>query len=94
MENLLPIGSIVQVGNSDALVMITGYYPYAENDAYDYLGVFYPIGFRSTGKVFLMKEETITKVLFRGYETEASNRFLAGIAAMNEEYEKRQKTEQ
>lgn len=69
MENLLPVGSIVLLKESDKRLMIYGIFQREENDdkIYDYIGVPYPEGFIDIETCFLFNEELIDQILFLGY---------------------------
>jgi len=70
-NGLLPIGSVVLVGNSKKKVMIIGVCQKGgseEQKIWDYTGVIYPEGFLDPQKMFLFNNEQITKVYALGYQ--------------------------
>ena len=87
IKDLLPIGSIVLLKDGEKRLMINGI---MQNDAggtkqnYDYLGILYPEGHIGEGFQYLFNHEDIDKIVFRGYEDEERNEFLAKLAALYE----------
>ena len=69
VNNLLPIGSIVLLKDSNKRLMIYGMFQQEENNdtVYDYIGVPYPEGFLNIQKCYLFNEELIDEVLYIGY---------------------------
>lgn len=68
---LLPIGSVVQLKNSTARVMVAGYLTRtASNPDYvwDYSGFKFPIGYVSNDEVYCFDQEQIEEVLALGYQ--------------------------
>lgn len=67
---LLPIGTVVLVGNSKKKVMIVGLCQRggAEGKLWDYAGVIYPEGFIDSNKMFLFNHEQISQVYALGYQ--------------------------
>lgn len=66
---LLPIGSVVLVGNSTKKVMIIGVcQKSSDGRIFDYSGVVYPEGFLDPKKMFLFNNEQITQVYALGYQ--------------------------
>lgn len=68
---LLPIGSVVLIGDSVKKVMIIGVAQMeAENEGkiWDYAGVIFPEGYLSADEVYLFDNEQITEVYALGYQ--------------------------
>ena len=89
MENkiLLPIGTVVAVGNSEteevAPIIIVGYAGQGtENRIYDYIGFLYPYGFEDREHVVVFNENRIKKVLYLGYKDKDYEECIPGIMAM------------
>ena len=70
IEGLLPIGSVVLVGNSIRKVMIIGVCQKGgkENKIFDYSAVIYPEGFLDPEKLFLFNNDQISKIYSYGYQ--------------------------
>lgn len=69
-NGLLPIGSVVLVGNSVKKVMIIGVCQKGgqEKKIWDYAAVVYPEGFIDPQKMFLFNNEQITQIIALGYQ--------------------------
>lgn len=66
---LLPIGSVVLVGDSTKKVMIIGVcQKSSDGRIFDYSGVVYPEGFLDPQKMFLFNNDQITQVAALGYQ--------------------------
>ncbi len=67
---LLPIGSVVVIGNSTKKVMIVGVCQKGgqEEKLWDYTGVVYPEGFLDPQKMFLFNNNQITQIVALGYQ--------------------------
>lgn len=68
---LLPIGSVVLVGNSKKKVMIIGVCQKGggtEVKLWDYAGVVFPEGYLDPNKLFLFNNDQITQVFALGYQ--------------------------
>lgn len=74
---LLPIGSVVVVGNSKKKVMIVGVCQKSGSDGkiWDYTGVVFPEGYIDAKKMFLFNNDQITKVMALGYQDEEQLEF-------------------
>lgn len=73
INGLLPIGSVVLIGNSKKKVMIVGVCQKGgseEEKIWDYTGVIYPEGYLDSQKMFLFNNEQITQVFALGYQDE------------------------
>lgn len=69
-KGLLPIGSVVVVGNSKKKVMIVGVCQKGgrEEKIWDYAGVVYPEGFLDPQKMFLFNNDQIAQIVALGYQ--------------------------
>ena len=70
-KELLPIGSVVQLENSTALVMVAGYLPVAPSRPdyiWDYSGFRFPIGFTDNDAVYCFDHSQIQVVYAYGYK--------------------------
>lgn len=67
---LLPIGSVVIIGDSKKKVMIVGVCQKGgtEGKIWDYCGVVYPEGFLDSQKMFLFNNNQITQIAALGYQ--------------------------
>ena len=91
IKDLLPIGSIVFLKDSEKRLMIIGV---MQSDAsknwsryrkeYDYLGVLYPEGYIGNHVQYLFNHEDIREVVFRGFEDTESNEFRERLASLYE----------
>lgn len=70
MENILPIGSVVQIKGCNKPVMIFGFlqlHPSNTDILYDYVGVPYPEGNMDVRMHIGFQREDIENVIFTGY---------------------------
>ena len=77
-KELLPIGSVVLIGNSKKKVMIVGVYQKGgqnPNAIWDYTGVIFPEGYLDAEKMFLFNREQISHVYALGYQDEEQMAF-------------------
>ena len=66
---LLPIGSVVVVGDSTKKVMIIGVCQKStDGRIFDYSGVVFPEGFLDPQKMFLFNNDQITQIAAIGYQ--------------------------
>lgn len=88
ITGLLPIGTVVLVGNSEKKVMIVGVCQKGGSDEqklWDYAGVIFPEGYLDPQKMFLFNNEQITHVYALGYQDDEQSAFKAKAdAAMKE----------
>lgn len=71
IRGLLPIGSVVLLGNSTKRVMIIGVAQRGvsqETKLRDYVGVVFPEGYLDSEKLFLFDNEQITQIYALGYQ--------------------------
>lgn len=77
-KELLPIGSVVLIGNSKKKVMIVGVCQNGgqnPNAIWDYTGVIFPEGYLDAEKMFLFNREQISHVYALGYQDEEQMAF-------------------
>ena len=77
--NFLPLGTVVTLKNIDRTIMINGYLPNVvgkEINTFDYVGIIFPEGNLINGNTLYFNDDSIDKVLFRGYESDEFNEFL------------------
>ena len=83
MENLLPIGSVVSVGDEEngyVPVVIAGYG--GQNDekrVFDYIGFIFPFGYISRDKIIIFDSKRIHEVVQKGYEDEEYKDIISDI---------------
>ena len=66
---LLPIGSVVVIGDSTKKVMIIGVcQKSSDGRIFDYSGVVFPEGFLDPQKMFLFNNDQITQIAALGYQ--------------------------
>lgn len=89
---LLPIGSVVLVGNSKKKVMIVGLYQKggAEGKLWDYAGVVFPEGYIDPNKMFLFNNEQISQVYALGYQDAEQIAFKEKADTMIQELRKKE----
>lgn len=69
MDRLLPIGSIIKLGDTDYDILICGYGGKGTNNrVYDYIGVIYPYGFISKNRILTFDKNKVTKVVYEGHK--------------------------
>lgn len=87
IKGLLPIGSVVLVGNSKKKVMIVGLCQKggAEGKLWDYAGVVFPEGYIDPNKMFLFNNEQITQIYALGYQDAEQIAFKEKADAMMQE---------
>jgi len=78
INELLPIGSVVLIGNSKKKVMIVGVCQRGGSDPnkiWDYTGVIFPEGYLDSEKMFLFDNKQISQVYFLGYQDDEQVEF-------------------
>ena len=74
MDTLLPIGTVVSIGDEKdgyIPIVIAGYGGQnSENIIYDYIGFVFPYGYISRDKIIIFDTSQIHQVLHKGYEDE------------------------
>lgn len=87
-QELLPIGSVVQLTESTALVMIAGYLPVnseQQDSVWDYSGFKFPIGYTSDEELYCFNQEQIETVYSYGYRDIETDIFMSRLAAAIEQ---------
>lgn len=88
---LLPVGSVVLVGNSTKKVMIIGLCQKGGSDEvklWDYAGVIFPEGYLDPNKLFLFNNDQITQIYALGYQDAEQIAFKKKADAMMEDLRK------
>lgn len=67
IKDLLPIGSVVVLKDSEKALMIIGILPRSGESVRDYVGVLYPEGFISSDMFLVFDHKDIDVILFRGF---------------------------
>lgn len=91
MNGLLPIGSVVLIGDSKKKVMIVGCCQKGgsgEARLWDYTGVIFPEGYLDANKMFLFNNEQISQVYALGYQDAEQIAFKEKADAMMQELRK------
>ena len=76
---LLPVGSVVRLAGSDALVMVMGFEPDFDGVQADYLGVPCPMGLVSDDAALVFDADAVDEVVQRGFWDEEAE---AGVATV------------
>lgn len=87
-KSLLPIGTVVQLKNSDALAMIAGYLPVMPSEpdkVYDYSGFRFPLGYVNDNEVYCFDADQIEIIYAYGYLDYESDVFLKRLELTKEE---------
>lgn len=90
-NGLLPIGSVVLIGNSKKKVMIIGVGQKGgseEMKLWDYAGVIFPEGYLDPNKLFLFNNEQITQIYALGYQDAEQLAFKERVDKMMQELRK------
>ena len=87
-ENLLPIGSVVLLKDSNKRVMIMGYLATIEGgrDIYDYTGCLYPEGVLDTDTISFFNQGDIERLYFIGFQDGESLQYREQLANLGELY--------
>jgi len=89
MDNLLPIGTVVSIGdetNGYIPVVIAGYGGQSsEKQIYDYIGFVFPYGYISRDKIIIFENSLIHEVIHKGYEDEDYKEMIPEIKKMLDE---------
>ena len=72
MEGLLPIGSVVLLGESAKRLMVIGYLQQETETGkvWDYVGIPFPEGYMGSERTYLFNHEQITRLFSIGYQDE------------------------
>lgn len=86
-KDFLPIGSVVHLAGSTALVLIAGYLPATQAQAdhvWDYLGFKFPIGYTDDESVYCFDHAQIETVYAYGYKDIEEEIFASKLPDMQE----------
>ena len=95
MENikeLLPTGSVVRLVDGEKYLMIVGVMQTMaglRKKEYDYLGVLYPEGYLGDEFLYGFNHVDVEEIVFRGYEDQEREEFLAKLSNLYEEREQK-----
>lgn len=81
-KEILPIGSVVQLANSTALVMVAGYLPVSPSRpdyVWDYSGFKFPIGYTDNELVYCFDHDQIQIVYAYGYKDVEEEVFISKL---------------
>ena len=87
IENILPIGSVVELKDVDMKVYIAGYCSETANRpgyVYDYSGFVFPIGYSGGNTVVSFDSQQIKSVLSYGYQDEEQFEFMEKLKKIAE----------
>ena len=86
ISELLPIGSVVGIKDSNKKLMIFGIKQKNADtgEEYDYVGVLYPEGNIGVDYQYLFNKDIITEVFFVGYESEERDYFINNLKKIYE----------
>lgn len=87
-KEFLPIGSVVQLANSTALVMVSGYLPVVpERPGYvwDYAGFKFPIGYTDGDSVYCFDHGQIETVYAHGYKDIEEEIFMSKLMEIQDQ---------
>lgn len=87
-KEFLPIGSVVHLADSTALVMIAGYLPVTPAQAdhvWDYLGFKFPIGYTDDETVYCFDHTQIETIYAYGYKDIEEEIFASKLPEMQEQ---------
>ncbi len=86
IDDLLPIGSVVGIKDSDKKLMIFGIKQknVDTDETFDYVGVLYPEGNLGQEYQYLFNADIITEVFFVGYESEERDYFINNLKKVYE----------
>jgi hypothetical protein len=87
-NNIVPIGSIVEINESKYCVIGYGSINKDGKEIYGYYGVISPVGFINLEKLAFIPYANVTNVLFEGYSTDSSALAVKLIEKSNELSEK------
>lgn len=92
MKQLLPLGSVVRLNDSENEIMIYGRIQKSKTTGkvYDYVGCIYPYGITGNDESLLFEHSDINEIYYVGYQDIEELHYRA---ALLEEYEKRGKKE-
>jgi len=86
-ENLLPIGTVVQIKESPSWVMVIGYYPIDKKTerTFTYLGTVYPVGLGISNQAMMLDHESIEKIQFEPTQSDEAASYCSSLKTLVEE---------
>lgn len=82
IQDLLPIGTVVQLHGGEHCLMITGVIQTTvDGMTYDYCAVPYPEGNTGSKEIRVFNHDAVSQVLFRGWEDARRKAFLSQLEA-------------
>ncbi|MCI9102050.1 MAG: DUF4176 domain-containing protein [Lachnospiraceae bacterium] len=81
-SQFLPIGSVVQLKNSTACVMIAGYLPTGPSRpgyVWDYSGMKFPLGYVADNEIYCFDQDQIETVHALGYQDQEQFAFIRSM---------------
>lgn len=81
-EQMLPIGTIVKLTDTEHSFMIAGYFPKGAptpDHIYDYAGFYFPLGYTGTLDVFQFDHKQVEEVIALGYQDKEQLEFMENI---------------
>ena len=90
-KDFLPIGSVVKLVDSAALVMVAGYLPVAESRSdyvWDYLGFKFPIGYTDDEDLYCFDHSQIETIYAYGYKDIEQEIFMSRLNVARDEVAK------
>ena len=90
LEGMLPVGSVVLIGDNTKRLMIIGFLQKeAETEnVWDYVGIPYPEGYMGSERTYLFNHSQITRVFSIGYQDDEQFAFSVQLEKAAEELRK------
>lgn len=91
IDNILPIGTVVQLKNYDVRVIIAGYCSVTEKSpdyTWDYSGFVFPIGYLGEDSIVSFDTEEIQQIITYGFQDEEQIRYMEDLKQVLETIEK------
>ena len=93
-REFLPIGTVVQLTDSTALVMIAGYLPVSQSRpdcVWDYSGFKFPIGYTDDEDIYFFNHTQIETIYAHGYKDIEQEMFGSRLVAIRDQVAERAK---
>lgn len=84
----LPIGTVVQLSGSTALVMIAGYLPASQSRpdyVWDYSGFKFPLGYTDDEDIYFFDHTQIETIYAHGYKDIEQEMFVSRLASIRDQ---------
>lgn len=94
VQNILPIGSVVQLKDIDMRVLVSGYCSVTEDKpdyTWDYAGFVFPLGYVGVDSVISFDEDQIERVITYGFQDEEQMRYIAELTEVMKDIDKGRK---